>query len=161
MPQPISRSENAESTNDLLAPIPNHNVTVFQSKGSFAICVLLVWVGYLLTGAFTQDKAIRWTITNTAHNLITYVIFHQIMGVPFDQDQGKYNRMTYWEQLDYERQWTASRKFYTFVPIILLMFANHYCHGHLWWFNVVQSSIILIAKTPIMHGIRIFGIGKY
>jgi hypothetical protein len=42
-----------------------------------------------------------------------------------------------------------------------LVIANHYCAGWLWWFNVVQFAIILIAKLPIMHRVRLFGIGKY
>lgn len=45
--------------------------------------------------------------------------FHYVKGTPFDQDQGAYAKQTYWEQLDYGKQYTATRKFYTTVPIVL------------------------------------------
>lgn len=50
---------------------------------------------------------------------VTYVAFHYVKGTPFDQDQGAYKHQTYWEQLDYGKQYTATRKFYTAVPIVL------------------------------------------
>jgi hypothetical protein len=50
---------------------------------------------------------------------VTYVAFHFVKGTPFDQDQGAYASQTYWEQLDYGKQYTATRKFYTAVPIVL------------------------------------------
>lgn len=56
---------------------------------------------------------------------VTYVAFHFVKGTPFDQDQGAYASQTYWEQLDYGKQYTATRKFYTAVPIVLCVYSNH------------------------------------
>ena len=56
---------------------------------------------------------------------MTYIAFHHIKGTPFDQDQGVYSKETYWEQLDYGKQYTATRKFYTAVPIALYVVSSH------------------------------------
>eukprot|EP00123_Amoebidium_parasiticum_P010552 comp20180_c0_seq1/m.25025 comp20180_c0_seq1/g.25025 ORF comp20180_c0_seq1/g.25025 comp20180_c0_seq1/m.25025 type:complete len:168 (-) comp20180_c0_seq1:104-607(-) len=159
--QEWARYENVKSQNDLLGPLPNPNITVFEHPASYVVCILLILLGRLVAGCFTSDVGTAWFFTNTGHNIVTYIIFHYLKGTPFDQDQGKYARLTYWEQLDYGEQYTTVRKFYTLVPMVLFLIANHYCTGFQWWCQVVQFAIILIGKSPAMHKVRIFGIGRY
>eukprot|EP00124_Ichthyophonus_hoferi_P000854 Ihof_evm7s36 gene=Ihof_evmTU7s36 len=110
--------ENVKSQVDLLGPLPNPNITVFEHPASYVIYILFIVMGRILAGSFSSDLSVIWTVVNTGHNIITYVIFHNLKGTPFDQDQGKYARLTYWEQLDYGEQYTVLRKFYTLVPIV-------------------------------------------
>ncbi|URD88987.1 hypothetical protein MUK42_34270 [Musa troglodytarum] len=50
---------------------------------------------------------------------ITYHFFHWKKGTPFSDDQGIYNSLTWWEQMDNGRQLTRNRKFLTVVPVVL------------------------------------------
>uniref|UniRef100_A0A8C7R721 ORMDL sphingolipid biosynthesis regulator 3 n=1 Tax=Oncorhynchus mykiss TaxID=8022 RepID=A0A8C7R721_ONCMY len=49
------------------------------------------------------------------------LLLHLVKGTPFETpDQSKARFYTYWEQMDYGVQFTASRKFLTITPIVLL-----------------------------------------
>lgn len=50
---------------------------------------------------------------------VTYHFFHWKKGTPFADDQGIYNRLTWWEQIDSGKQLTRNRKFLTVVPVVL------------------------------------------
>lgn len=50
---------------------------------------------------------------------VTYHFFHWKKGTPFSDDQGIYNRLTWWEQIDNGKQLTRNRKFLTVVPVVL------------------------------------------
>ena len=50
---------------------------------------------------------------------ITYWAFHWKKGTPFAEDQGMYNMLTWWEQMDNGRQLTRNRKFLTVLPVVL------------------------------------------
>jgi hypothetical protein len=50
---------------------------------------------------------------------ITYHFFHWKKGTPFADDQGMYNTLTWWEQMDNGKQLTRNRKFLTAVPVVL------------------------------------------
>ena len=50
---------------------------------------------------------------------VTYHFFHWMKGTPFADDQGIYNRLTWWEQIDNGKQLTRNRKFITVVPVVL------------------------------------------
>ena len=49
-----------------------------------------------------------------------FILLHYLKGTPFrTSDQGKSRRLTHWEQIDQGTQFTDTRKFLTFVPIVL------------------------------------------
>jgi hypothetical protein len=50
---------------------------------------------------------------------ITYHFFHWKKGTPFADDQGMYNQLTWWEQIDNGKQLTRNRKFLVVVPVVL------------------------------------------
>ncbi|KAG5538205.1 hypothetical protein RHGRI_018957 [Rhododendron griersonianum] len=50
---------------------------------------------------------------------VTYHFFHWKKGTPFADDQGIYNGLTWWEQIDNGKQLTRNRKFLTVVPVVL------------------------------------------
>ncbi|URD88988.1 hypothetical protein MUK42_34270 [Musa troglodytarum] len=99
---------------------------------------------------------------------ITYHFFHWKKGTPFSDDQGIYNSLTWWEQMDNGRQLTRNRKFLTVVPVVLglsisssgYLIASHttdYRHPVLF-LNMIAVIVLVVAKLPNMHKERIFGI---
>jgi hypothetical protein len=46
-------------------------------------------------------------------------MFHWLQGTPIDNNQGVYDGLTVWEQIDDGIQFTATRKFLMAVPIVL------------------------------------------
>ena len=77
--------------------------------------------------------------------------------------QGIYDSLTFWEQLDDGVQFTNNRKFLTIVPVALFLLAAHgtdYRRQPLG-LNLVVLLVLVIAKFPAMHKVRIFGINKY
>ncbi|CAH1451353.1 unnamed protein product [Lactuca virosa] len=53
-------------------------------------------------------------------DLVTYHFFHWKKGTPFADDQGIYNRLTWWEKINSGKQLTHNRKFLTVVPVVQL-----------------------------------------
>ncbi|XP_010533557.1 PREDICTED: uncharacterized protein C119.09c-like [Tarenaya hassleriana] len=94
-----------------------------------------------------------WTIVHLSHFT---------KGTPFADDQGIYNRLTWWEQIDNGKQLTRNRKFLTVVPVVLYLIASHttdYQHPMLF-LNTFAVFILVVAKFPHMHKVRIFGINE-
>ncbi|CAN1794076.1 ORM1-like protein 3 [Linum perenne] len=90
----------------------------------------------------------------------TYHCFHWKKGTPFADDQGIYNGLTWWEQMDSGKQLTRNRKFLTVVPVVLYLIASHttdYQHPMLF-LNTIAVLVLVVAKFPNMHKVRIFGI---
>lgn len=58
-------------------------------------------------------------LASSFFNKVTYHFFHWKKGTPFSEDQGIYNRLTWWEQVDNGKQLTRNRKFLTVVPVVL------------------------------------------
>ena len=50
------------------------------------------------------------------HGAVTYSLLHWNKGSPVQLDQGRYDGLTFWEQLDDGVQHTATRKFFTALP---------------------------------------------
>jgi hypothetical protein len=50
---------------------------------------------------------------------ITFYLLHWRKGSPFGEDQGIYDRLTMWEQIDDGVQFTRTKKFFTAVPVVL------------------------------------------
>lgn len=91
---------------------------------------------------------------------ITYHFFHWKKGTPFADDQGMYNTLTWWEQMDNGKQLTRNRKFLVVVPVVLYLIASHttdYQHPMLF-LNTLAAAVLVVAKLPNMHKVRIFGI---
>lgn len=64
-------------------------------------------------------KDIKWWKGACLLLQVTYHFFHWKKGTPFAEDQGIYNRLTWWEQIDNGKQLTRNRKFLTVVPVVL------------------------------------------
>jgi hypothetical protein len=61
-------------------------------------------------------QGLAWTYVHLLHGAVTYPLLHWNKGSPVQLDQGRYDGLTFWEQLDDGVQHTATRKFFTAVP---------------------------------------------
>lgn len=117
----------------------------------------------LPTSLTPRTSDYRRTVVHICHGVITYYLFHWIKGSPIDGDQGKYDSLTFWEQIDSEVQGTGTRKFFMLVPVVLFLLASHgsaYDRQPLG-VNLGVLIVLLVAKLSSMHRVRIFGINKY
>lgn len=140
----------------------NKNVSWLSSPGAWVIIIALIVLGWLILSLFLPSGE-AWTYVHLVHGVITYILLHWTKGSPVDMDQGKYDSLTFWEQLDDGVQYTRNRKFFTAIPIVLFVLATNGSDfkKQPLGLNFIVLVVLLVAKLPSMHKIRIFGINKY
>ncbi|KAG6475051.1 hypothetical protein ZIOFF_064268 [Zingiber officinale] len=130
----------------------NKNTEWFMYPGVWTTYILILFFSWLLVlSLFGCAPGMAWTFVNLAHFA---------KGTPFSDDQGIYNSLTWWEQMDNGKQLTRNRKFLAVVPVVLYLIASHttdYRHPMLF-LNTVAVTVLVVAKLPNMHKVRIFGI---
>ncbi|KAG6791558.1 hypothetical protein NC651_000935 [Populus alba x Populus x berolinensis] len=147
----------------------NRNTEWFTYPGVWTTYMLIVFMSLLLVlSIFGCSAGMAWTIVHLCHFAVTYHFFHWKKGTPFADDQGIYNGLTWWEQIENGKQLTRNRKFLTVVPVVLRLM-----NGELWYlmashttdyqnpmlfFNTLAVFVLVVAKFPHMHKVRIFGI---
>lgn len=145
-----------------LPTILNKNVAFIDNPISwvFYTCVILFF--RIILSGFGLSGPLAWTFVNYFHGILTLIFFHWIKGSPFIDDHGQYSQLTFWEQIDDSIQYTKARKFFILFPIILFFLTVDSAGWELaWgWINLIISSIVVLAKLPIMHKVRIFGINS-
>eukprot|EP00798_Chlamydomonas_sp_ICE-L_P019979 gene19979-26690_t len=79
------------------------------------------------------------------------------------EDMGKYDRLTFWEQVDGGRYATRNRLLLTAMPVITYMAATNMADfkRQPLGLNLVVVVVCVIAKLPQLHKVRILGINKY
>ena len=78
----------------------NKNVNWLSHPAAWAWYIGLVFLGWLLLCAVMEDSGLAWSFTHLIHGVITYYLLHWTKGTPFaEDDQGKYARLTFWEQV--------------------------------------------------------------
>ncbi len=115
----------------------------------------LVW---LLRFWGLEDK-FAWSFVNTLHFVLTFIFFHHLKGVGLEfNEQGKYDRLTLWEQMDGGLQYSWNRKFFTVSPIVLFLLTSHYTDydSVLFMGNLAVCVVLVIAKLPVMMRRRWF-----
>ncbi|KAI8898727.1 ORMDL family [Globomyces pollinis-pini] len=141
----------------------NPNTKWINSRGSWivlGIIIFIIRVGVaVLPGISTE---LSWTLTNLIFNIIMFLLFHWVSGVPFSVNQNEYQGLTLWEQIDRGDHFTPAKKYLTAVPIILFLVSTHFAHYDFPTFmlNLASLMVVLIAKLPVMHKVRIFGLNK-
>lgn len=143
------------------APDMNRNTEWLTYPGVWTTYIVLLFFTWIAILSLLRCSAgIAWTLVNLIHFLVTYQVFHWRKGTPFAEDQGIYNSLTWWEQMDNGKQLTSNRKFLTVVPVVLYLIASHttdYQHPMLA-LNTLTVFVLVVAKFPNMHKVRIFGI---
>jgi len=142
----------------------NKNATWIAAPSAWAIYVVILVASRILLAAIIVSTVTGWTTWNVTHSIITFLTFHWVKGVPFTNEEqlGKYDSLTMWEQLDDGVQYTPTRKFLTVVPIVLFLVASHFTNYHLpsLLFNLAGFLLVFIPKQPFMNKRRLFGINS-
>jgi hypothetical protein len=122
--------------------------------------IVLAWLG---VSALIDDAGLAWTYVHLLHGIITYYLLHWVKGSANHEDQGKYEALTFWEQMDGEVYGTRNRLVFTAVPIALFILATHGTdfRRQPLGLNLVVVAVLTIAKLPLLHKVRFFGINKY
>ncbi|AQK73495.1 ORM1-like protein 2 [Zea mays] len=139
----------------------NKNTEWFMYPGVWTTYIIIVFFSWLLVlSVFGCTPGTAWTVVNLFHFAITYHFFHWKKGTPFADDQGMYNTLTWWEQMDNGKQLTRNRKFLIVVPVVLYLIALHTTDYQqpMLFLNTLAVSVLVVAKLPNMHKVRIFGI---
>ncbi|XP_073020717.1 uncharacterized protein [Primulina eburnea] len=139
----------------------NRNTDWFMYPGVWSTYILILFFSWLVVlSVFGCSTGVAWTTVHLFHFVVTYHFFHWKKGTPFSDDQGIYNRLTWWEQIDNGKQLTRNRKFLTVVPIVLYLIALHTTNYQypMIFFDTLAVFILVVAKFPHMHKVRIFGI---
>ncbi|XP_046463503.1 ORM1-like protein 3 [Daphnia pulex] len=138
----------------------NPNSSWLNGKGfwlSYGLGVLLLHL-ILLCLPFIST-AVSWTLTNCIHNLFMLIFLHIVKGAPFEPlDQGKTRSLTHWEQIDYGKRFTVTRKFLTVVPVILFVLTSFYTKYDTTHFivNIIALVAVLLPKLPHFHRVWLF-----
>ena len=107
---------------------PNRNTEWVRSPYFFFAYYGLViasnWVVFLILRPLGKPyPAYSWSVINALHSALSFLMMHWLKGVPFavhdGADQGRYDKDTFWEQIDDGRQWTPSKKKFIIVPPVL------------------------------------------
>ena len=104
-----------------------------------------------------------WTVTNAIHLLVTILYIHWLKGSFLLDEQGELNAMTTWEQLEASPYANvAVRRTLLTLPTVLAYTACVTSHFDpvTSGLNVVLWSIAMLAKLPMMNGVRLFGINR-
>ncbi|EFA76698.1 hypothetical protein PPL_09449 [Heterostelium album PN500] len=143
----------------------NRNESWMHSQSFWVVYVLGLLLGKLTISILDPDFQYGWLSITCLHALITFFGLHWQKGLPFffPEHQGKYTRLTLWEQIDKGKQYTPTRKFFTLVPIVLFMITLHAngISGLPFYLNAISSFVVVLSKMPKMDRVRIFGINKY
>mmetsp|Transcript_32392 Transcript_32392/g.44493 ORF Transcript_32392/g.44493 Transcript_32392/m.44493 type:complete len:171 (+) Transcript_32392:102-614(+) len=155
----------SDSLNDY--QIENRNTDYLEDWHIWPLLVAIILGGQFLLSLFmTSDLA--WIVVLFLHNIISFVLLHWIKGVPFGDihnAQGKFDKLTLWEQIDDGVQYSNTRKFFTVELIILYLYVLHITveHGYglaVFVLNTATFIPCIIGKMPGMYKVRIFGINK-
>ncbi|KAH6577054.1 hypothetical protein BASA62_001052 [Batrachochytrium salamandrivorans] len=160
----FTRRKDKMMMNQLFQSTDNpNNSTWVNSRGSWIATIVVIFimrVGLAVVPGISTEAS--WTLTNLGYNAITFVMFHWISGVPYSINQNEYDGLTLWEQIDGGAQFTPTKKYLTAVPIILFLLSTHYTHYDFPTFmvNLTSLVIVLVAKLPSMHQVRLFGVNE-
>lgn len=141
----------------------NKNVTWLNHASVWAWYLALILGLWLGISALLDDAGLAWTYVHLIHGVATYYLLHWTKGSPCTEDQGKYDYLTFWEQVDGQAYGTWNRKLFTAVPVVLFVLATHGTdfRKQPLGLNLIVVIVLLVAKLPALHKVRFFGINKY
>ncbi|RDB20000.1 hypothetical protein Hypma_012889 [Hypsizygus marmoreus] len=138
----------------------NINADWVNAKGAWLIHVVLIFIGKVIIDTIPgMTQQISWTVVNLFYLALSYLMFHWVTGIPFENDLhgGAYDDLTLWEQIDDGAQYTPAKKWLFCVPVVLFLASTHYTNYNPWLFAINISALIfvLIPKLPQLHRQRV------
>ncbi|CCX05414.1 ORMDL family-domain-containing protein [Pyronema domesticum] len=150
-------AETIEQRNDQDA-LPNLNASWVNNKGARVIHIVIIFclkIFYDSLPGVSQETS--WTLTNITYMFGSYIMFHWVQGIPFEFNNGAYDHLNMWEQIDNGDQYTPAKKFLLMVPIVLFLVSTHYTHYDLTYFTINCLAVlgVVIPKLPWTHRMRV------
>jgi len=145
---------------------PNRNRNVEWLRTPFLLPLYVVFIALffgVVHGTSLLSTGGSWAVTNAAHGLITFIVFHWWKGSPDEFSQGEFNGLTLWEQIDGGEAWTSTKKVLMLVPTIIVLLASMATSYETTFLALnlpVWVVLSLVPKIPAMHRVRIFGINR-
>jgi hypothetical protein len=138
----------------------NINADWVNAKGAWLIHVVLIIIGKIVIDTIPgMTQQISWTLVNLFYLALSYLMFHWVTGIPFENDLhgGAYDDLTLWEQIDDGAQYTPAKKWLFCVPVVLFLASTHYTNYNPLLFAINLSALIfvLIPKLPQLHRQRV------
>eukprot|EP01060_Flectonema_neradi_P039395 TRINITY_DN8663_c1_g2_i1.p1 TRINITY_DN8663_c1_g2~~TRINITY_DN8663_c1_g2_i1.p1 ORF type:complete len:196 (+),score=20.68 TRINITY_DN8663_c1_g2_i1:53-589(+) len=132
-----------------------------HSYGFWALYISMIAMTRIFYWMAVSDPAIGWTLTCVTHAVMSYVLLHVLKGAPIGDItiRGKYDHLTFWEQIDGEYHGTKIRKLFSSVPVLLLAIAFNWVRND-WYllpWVILSTAVCVIPKLPVMHRKRPFG----
>ncbi|CAG8532803.1 1612_t:CDS:2 [Paraglomus occultum] len=144
--------------------LPNLNSDWVYYPGAWVVHIFLIFcVKILFSSIPGVSSEASWTLTNLSYMVGSFLMFHWVKGVPWEFNSGAYDNLTMWEQIDHGAQFTPAKKYLMAVPTVLFLLSTHYTFYDAVTFmiNFTALLIVLIAKLPQLHRVRLFGINKF
>lgn len=141
----------------------NKNVNWLNNSGTWVWYLGLITMSWIVFSTLLGNPGLAWTYTHLGHGVLTYYLLHWTKGSPCMEEQGKYDYLTFWEQIDNGVYGTSTRKFLMIVPVVLFTLATHGTdfRKQPLGLNLIVVVVLLLAKLPFFHKVRILGIGRY
>ncbi|KAG2232401.1 hypothetical protein INT48_007305 [Thamnidium elegans] len=149
-----TRKENKAYTALDQSSMPNFNSSWVNYKGAWSTTIFVV---VALKALFTVIPFITpeasWTLTNLTFNCVSYTVI-------FDRVKKKKKKESYTYIYIYIYIIIGSLYYVSLGSRFLL--STHYTHYDVFLFgiNFTALLVVLIAKLPVMHKVRVFGINK-
>jgi len=107
-----------------------------------------------ITYTFTADPAWGWTMTVVLHSTFNFILLHCIKGSAIGDigSHGQYDHLTFWEQIDGEHHGTPIRRYFTMIPIALLIISMNWVRNTDWFLVTLMfgsSAVALVPKLPM------------
>ena len=180
-PDPAGNKDNSPEPSPY--PLDTNPMTKWlHSYGFWALYISMIAVARIFYWMVVSDPAIGWTLTCVTHAAMSYVLLHVLKGAPIGDItiRGKYDHLTFWEQIDGEYHGTKIRKLFSSVPVLMYGIAfitfssflylqqiNHRLAITFNWVRndwlclpwvIASTAVCVIPKLPVMHGKRPFGL---
>lgn len=162
-----SASGSGIDTNRNTQPIGQRGFWLYYALLLLAVRIFIGTLIHFITHTTSNKHYIQysWSITHILHSLITFYIMHWKKGTPYESqynNQGEYDRDTYWEQIDQGKQYTNTKKIFMLVPVVLFLLSAYETQ---WRNEIMMIDFIflflgVIPKLPIMDHVRLGGINK-
>merc|ERR1712070_1082864 len=137
-------------------------------KGSWFLFIFMILGGRYLIGFMGIDDTSAWGVTHKHHAQVSFFMMHWMKGTPLDStwtnvtSQGRFDKLTWWEQLDMGQGWSDNKKFLAFLPVFTFIMAVRpielkdnlviaTAHTCIFGFG-------LVPKLPSFHQVRLFGV---
>ena len=162
----------SELESDLDAENQGNKNASLMARGAgtfYLLATLVVLVVLSLTIVDPGTGLTHWprvlSYLHIAHGVLTFYSLHWRKGSSVEADQGMYDEMTFWEQLDGGHAWTNSKRFLTLVPVGLFLATLNAVRDEKDYWNYLYPNVIVavlsvVPKLPCMYKVRAFGINK-